>query len=487
MNRGRWWYVGLVCVAVFLLSATGASAATIHVTLTTDPDNTTGSCATNGPCSLREAINAAGNGDTVSVPAGEYDLTRSDLLTIATNITLSGAGAGTTTVKQTNTGRNVINVSSGLTVTIQGVTITGGHSGGGLNGGGIADAGTLTVVDSAVVGNEVDGYLDQIQNPPDYHAAVGGGIAVNNGSLTIIRSTISGNHAEAHTGANAYGGGIESIRPVTVINSTIAGNFADGTGGAAGIGAGGGIYMGADAFAQLTLANATVARNTATGQPAQGGNIYLVNSNAGVTVKNSVIADGTADSGSENCFGASGQLSSQGYNVEDRNECALNGTGDRVLASAKLGPLKNNGGSTNTVALLTGSPAINHGDPSGCTDPTTTPNVKIPTDQRGFHRPQGKRCDSGAFEFRMPVLKGLPRISGTPKVGQKLTCLLPAVQSPDGAVSISVAWLRNGASVAAGRTYVVRSADKGHSLSCRVRAANSAGAAAATSRAVSVR
>src|SRR5207248_8639698 len=102
------------------------------------------------------------------------------------------------------------------------------------------------------------------------------------------------------------------------------------------------------------------------------------------------------------------------------------------------------------------------------------------------HRPQGSRCDIGAFEFRLPRLASKPRISGTPKVGQRLTCLLPAVQSPDSPARISVAWLRNGAADGTGRNHVVTKADQGHSLACRVRATNSAGSVSATSRAVSV-
>ena len=167
--------------------------------------------------------------------------------------------------------------------------------------------------------------------------------------------------------------------------------------------------MGIDAHAQLQLSNATLAFNTASndGSP-QGGNLYIYPSGAGVTVMNSIIAGGTADNGSENCFGASGQLASQGYNLENRNQCAFTAPGDRISTPAKLGSLKNNGGSTNTVALLSGSPAINHGNPSGCTDPSSNPPAAITTDQRGVHRPQGKRCDIGAFEFRTPRLAGQP-------------------------------------------------------------------------------
>jgi CSLREA domain-containing protein len=58
----------------------------------------------------------------------------------------------------------------------------------------------------------------------------------------------------------------------------------------------------------------------------------------------------------------------------------------------KLGPLADNGGPTQTMALLAGSPAIDLiAPPCG-----TTP------DQRGVPRPQGAGCDAGAYEFAPP-------------------------------------------------------------------------------------
>ena len=60
-----------------------------------------------------------------------------------------------------------------------------------------------------------------------------------------------------------------------------------------------------------------------------------------------------------------------------------------------LGPLQSNGGSTQTQALLQTSPAIDAGWPTGCTDAASAP---ILTDQRGWRRPIGDRCDIGAVE-----------------------------------------------------------------------------------------
>ena len=67
-----------------------------------------------------------------------------------------------------------------------------------------------------------------------------------------------------------------------------------------------------------------------------------------------------------------------------------------------LGPLKNNGGPTQTHALVAGSPAIDAGDPNGCQDNS---GALLQTDQRGFPRNVDgnndgtARCDIGAVEF----------------------------------------------------------------------------------------
>jgi hypothetical protein len=56
-----------------------------------------------------------------------------------------------------------------------------------------------------------------------------------------------------------------------------------------------------------------------------------------------------------------------------------------------LGPLADHGGLTLTHELLAGSPAIDHAAVT-CDSP----------DQRGVARPQGPRCDIGAFERAAP-------------------------------------------------------------------------------------
>jgi hypothetical protein len=84
----------------------------------------------------------------------------------------------------------------------------------------------------------------------------------------------------------------------------------------------------------------------------------------------------------------------------DTSHCTV--TGNPLLADPKLGPLQNNGGPTQTHALLVGSPAIDGGNPSGCRDQF---GALLTTDQRGFPRPVDgnndglARCDIGAYEL----------------------------------------------------------------------------------------
>jgi hypothetical protein len=121
--------------------------------------------------SLRQAIidaNAAPKADIIIVPAGTYTLTRPGInedmgltgdLDRSGDLTIRGAGAGTTTVNAAGLDR-VCYVLAGGNVNLSGLTINGGvdsavdDSGLGIlgSGGGIFNEGTLTVRDCTVSG-----------------------------------------------------------------------------------------------------------------------------------------------------------------------------------------------------------------------------------------------------------------------------------------------------------------------------------------------
>ena len=77
-------------------------------------------------------------------------------------------------------------------------------------------------------------------------------------------------------------------------------------------------------------------------------------------------------------------LNSEDYNLSSDKTCHLLGYADLSNTDPKLGPLQNNGGPTMTMALLSGSPAIDAGNGSGCRDEHRLP---LTTDQRGMPRP----------------------------------------------------------------------------------------------------
>ena len=133
---------------------------------------------------------------------------------------------------------------------------------------------------------------------------------------------------------------------------------------------------------------------------------------ATLTIQNSIVAGNTDLTGnifSPDCSANPGQIISTNYNLVGNNQrcnwpAAIN---DQVGVDPLLDALADNGGETLTHALLAGSPALDAGNPAGCTDHLANP---LTTDQRGLARlvdgdNNGSAiCDSGAFEAGADVL-----------------------------------------------------------------------------------
>lgn len=92
-----------------------------------------------------------------------------------------------------------------------------------------------------------------------------------------------------------------------------------------------------------------------------------------------------------------------------------------------------------------------------------------------------------AMVRREPANTTAPVVSGTPAVGQMLSCA-DGSWTGIGKLEYTQQWLRDGAPIAgaSGATYVVQAADLGHSLSCEVTAKNEIGSVSATSNALTV-
>ena len=120
----------------------------------------------------------------------------------------------------------------------------------------------------------------------------------------------------------------------------------------------------------------------------------MSSNNSGTAIlRNTIVAGNTASTGPD----AFGNFSSQGNNLIGNTSDAPGFGGSDILGrSPLLGPLQDNGGSTDTHALLRGSPALN-------TIPYATNGcgTHIRTDQRGLKRPQGKNCDTGSYEKKI--------------------------------------------------------------------------------------
>ena len=95
--------------------------------------------------------------------------------------------------------------------------------------------------------------------------------------------------------------------------------------------------------------------------------------------------------GDELCNEGVGDTDFHTIELDERVACKFVES-DQIVASPELGPLADNGGPTQTQALLPGSPAIDSADDSACPA----------TDQRGVSRPQGASCDVGAYEAEAP-------------------------------------------------------------------------------------
>jgi hypothetical protein len=111
-----------------------------------------------------------------------------------------------------------------------------------------------------------------------------------------------------------------------------------------------------------------------------------------VTLRNTLVGE-NVDSGNE-APGCIGSLTSNNYNLLSGGGCTFDGeSGDLIGYEPRLGALQGDGPQTH--GLLPDSPAIDAGDPAGCTDDAGAP---LTTDQRKAPRPSGSRCDIGAFE-----------------------------------------------------------------------------------------
>ncbi len=289
------------------------------------------------------------------------------------------------------------NIADGLTGNVSvvaGIVRSRIESNGG--GGMIVGPFILTISDSIISNNGGPGIETGGAEEPDVRISRStidgnGGVGViTNGSATrIVETTISNNRGG---GARFRLIGVEQREgQIAIINSTVSGNQTPGDGG--------GLRLFSLSNHVMEIRNVTITDNVAgvdADRIGTGGGIW-VDDGVSVTIANTILS-GNRD-GSGGAPDCSGTLTSGGYNfIGDITGCNLSGATplDTFESDPLLGPLEDNGGPTSTHALLFGSPAIDAGDPAGCTDDAGAP---LTIDQRGVPRPQFGRCDVGAYEF----------------------------------------------------------------------------------------
>jgi len=359
-----------------------------------------------GPVIDSVIVNANKLGSVFVVAAGEtvsisnLTITGGDGGNLGGGILNNGTLAISNCIIQNNVGGAVGNVTGGGgimnlgTMTVTNCTVadnTTGRVGGGIfnNGtmtisnssvihntasdgpGGIWTQGTLTISNSTISGNTGD---------------IGGGIQISGGLLTLANSTLSGN-------TGGVGGGLVNGGTMVISNCTISGNTASELGG------------GIENFGTAAILNSTISNNTASG--VRGGGI-AVQGNSSLTLHDTIVAGNHSPAFPDFAGAVSASVVIAGVTYHEGYNLIGDGTGstgfkngvngDKVGTTgapiaAKLGVLQNNGGTTQTMALLSGSPALNAGDPSNI---GSLPQF----DQRGFGYPRSfaGRVDIGAVE-----------------------------------------------------------------------------------------
>jgi Bacterial Ig-like domain (group 3)/Right handed beta helix region len=254
------------------------------------------------------------------------------------------------------------------TVTVSSTMISSNSAG---TGGGLVSLGMATLTNSTVTGNTATSF--------------GGGVYDNDGTIDLSGCTISANTASSGAGlfidgngtlvacalfGNSSGGNLDNENTITLTNCTLANS------------AGFGLL---NEFGTATLIACTV-----TGNQNQGLANYYSNGAGTIKLTDTIVVGNTSGNAAADIGGLAPQYVTGTYNlVGTGGSGGLVNDGTNVLdvSDPGLAALGDYGGSTLTVALLPGSPAIGAG----------TAVSGVTTDQRGLPL-DSPAPDIGAFQ-----------------------------------------------------------------------------------------
>ncbi|MDB6108669.1 MAG: Hemolysin-type calcium-binding region [Pedosphaera sp.] len=271
---------------------------------------------------------------------------------------------------------------------------TSSFNGASALGGAVHNRGDASLEAATFAGNKAIGgkCLNQFGSYRILGHGRGGGL-FNSNTIVLVNSAFYSNSAfggdcfTGNTGGSGFGGAVYTLGSLYATNDTMAQNLAQG-GLAnnppfhAGNGNGGGLF---NQGGSVILDYQTIASNNVFGFVGVGGGINTTNGN--LLLLNSIVANNGSGGDIYSSFAS---LTDGGDNIGSDISFPFTAAGSLNNTDPKLGPLGNNGGPTQTMPLLAGSPAI---DAAGAGD-------FLAVDQRGLQRPSGATRDIGAFELQ---------------------------------------------------------------------------------------
>ena len=394
----------------------------INITWTVTSTADDGSAGT-----LRYAVAHSAPGDTIQFDptvfalGSQHTIHVDSQLELTHNLAINGPGSSVLSIDGDRVTR-LLEIDRGVTVNLGGLTLS--HASGGaviVDNNAIVNASGLAVYQNAATqnGNAAGIYNSggslNVHNCSFLGNAGGSAIENTSGFLNVSQTTFSGNSGVYAGGITCFtgtgtvtsctfflntgggGAGIFTAAPLIISSCTFVQNIASNNGGALEVQFGGG-----SSAAVVSVASSTFIGNAAM---RTGGGIFLQGSQgsgAVVTLNNTIVAGNhQANSTVNDIANSSGSLSGS-YNLIGAGGL-MNGVNGNIVGvtDPKLGPLADNGGPTQTMALLPGSPAIDAGSNALAVNADGTP---LMTDQRGLPRISNGTVDIGAYELKQTRL-----------------------------------------------------------------------------------